>query len=424
MFIRPHCRVSQSSVIKLLQEVFNDAERSGIVKDETILLQNLHLFLQHHQDLLVRNVIYSQEPKEGKKVVDFPSLSNLFYQLYHTSDTSVDKSLAKKRRISSRELTWIPSAPPAPAYAESFPPMGKSSRNARPGKPTVLTLDEEAILANFILQLEEKQIRLPRDDVRKLVMGMLASLGRPHPFKQDGPHRHWFKGFYKRNPLILQTRSSSSPVPREQLKDNQIQQFLDELKRLDYLKAIPYAAHNLHLATLDENGYRFSINQDLSVTPPAVANYMQTTVSSSIPPPPPPPPSTIPEAAGKEDKPGKPSWTVEQLSWAVDQVNSGLLSVKDASERTCIPIATVRNHCRNPNMGARRGPPTVLTELEELALERFLLKLDDCGFKANKEELGKLVMELVTRDKRDHPFKEDGPHRHWYQVRMVQWNDC
>ena len=67
-------------------------------------------------------------------------------------------------------------------------------------------------------------------------------------------------------------------------------------------------------------------------------------------------------------------------------------------------------------MGARRGPPTVLTATEELALERFLIKLDDCGYKANKEELSKLVMEIVNSDKRPHPFKEDGPHRHWFDV--------
>ena len=84
MSIQPHSRVSQTSVIKLLQEVFNDTERSGIMKDETILHQNLHLFLQHHQDIFVRNVIFSQDPKEGKKVIDFNTLSNLYYQIYHT----------------------------------------------------------------------------------------------------------------------------------------------------------------------------------------------------------------------------------------------------------------------------------------------------------------------------------------------------
>lgn len=400
-------------MIKLLQEIFNDAERSGIVKDEGILLQNLHLFFQQHQDVFVRNVIFSQDPKEGKKIVDFTTLSNLYYQIYRNQDSSGDKDISKKGPIPSSELAWIPSASPAPTYTEAFPAVVKPSRSARPGKPTVLTLDEEAILANFILQLEEKQIRLPREDVRKLVMGMLAALGRPHPFKQDGPHRHWFKGFYKRNPMILRTRSSSSPVPREQLKDNQIQQFLDELKRLDYMKAIPYAAHNLHLAVLDENGYRFAINQDLSIAPPTMSNYIpQAITPAAIPAS----VSAIPESNLKEEKTRKRQWTTEQLVWAVEQVNNNLLSMKDAAERTGIPIATVRNHCRNPHMGARRGPPTVLTATEEMALERFLLKLDDCGYKANKEDLSKLVMELVNRDKREHPFKDDGPHRHWFQV--------
>ena len=51
-----------------------------------------------------------------------------------------------------------------------------------------------------------------------------------------------------------------------------------------------------------------------------------------------------------------------------------------------------------------------------LAEDPVVLKLDDCGYRANKDELAKLVMELVSRDKREHPFKDDGPHRHWFQV--------
>ena len=51
-----------------------------------------------------------------------------------------------------------------------------------------------------------------------------------------------------------------------------------------------------------------------------------------------------------------------------------------------------------------------------LAEDPVVLKLDDCGDRANKDELAKLVMELVSRDKREHPFKDDGPHRHWFQV--------
>ena len=105
--------------------------------------------------------------------------------------------------------------------------MSGKMRNPKPGKPTVLTTDEERILADFILRLEKKQMRIPREDVGKLVMGILQAMNRPHPFKDDGPHRHWFNGFFKRNPAIQNSRKVASPVSREQLKDNQIEQFLD-----------------------------------------------------------------------------------------------------------------------------------------------------------------------------------------------------
>ena len=404
-------RVHHNSVLKLMQELFMDNERSAVAKDDTLLHQSINLFFQQHQDLLVHSVVFTQEAMEGKKIIDFTAFSQLFYQFYQAQEGSLpEKELSKKTAIAG-DITW------PTAYAPE-PFVTKSTRTTRPGKPTVLTLEEEAILANFILQLEEKQIRLPREDVGKLVMGMMNALGRQHPFKNDGPHRHWFKGFYKRNPLILQTRASSSPIPRESLKDNQIQQFLEELKRLDYMKMIPYAAHNLHLAVLDETGYHFAISSDIPLAQPPLSSF----IPPSITPTPGLPPTsatlvdTTTPVVLKEEKPRRRQWTNDQLTWAVEQVSNNLLSMKDASERTGIPIATIRNHCRNPQMGARRGPPTVLTPLEEQALERFLLKLDDCGYKANKEELGKLVMELVNRDKREHPFKEDGPHRHWFQV--------
>lgn len=175
-------------MLKLLQEVFGDSERANIAKDETSLHQNLHLFLQQHQDVFLRNVIFTQDAMEGKKVVDYAGLSGLYYQFLRSQD-SMEKDLAKKPLGS--DLSWVPSSS---QHFDSFSVLPKPSRTSRPGKPTVLTLEEETILANFILQLEEKQIRLPREDVRKLVMGMLSALGRTtHPFKDDGPHRHWFK---------------------------------------------------------------------------------------------------------------------------------------------------------------------------------------------------------------------------------------
>lgn len=114
--------------------------------------------------------------------------------------------------------------------------------------------------------------------------------------------------------------------------------------------------------------------------------------------------------------PIRKKWTQESLIWAVDQVMTGRLNMKDASAQSGVPIATIRNNLKNPNSGGKRGPPTVLTDTEELALERFLIKLDDWGYKANREELAKIVMNLVNQDGRDHPFKQDGPHRHWFQV--------
>lgn len=348
----------------------------------------------------MKNVIYVDDLDVNKKQLEFNSLLSLYAQ-FSSNDLLIDKD-----GKTVLDPQWIPQTM-YPTTRRTEPVQQKTVKNARPGKPTVLTADEEAILADFILRLEEKGIRLPREDVGKLVLGILSTLGRPHPFKEDGPHRHWFNGFFKRNPSIMRSRQNSNSIPREQLKEEQINQFLNEIKRLDLNGALHFAAHHLSYSSLDETGYHLNVNQEM------VAAAVPAFISTHNPmPPPPPPPMNV---EGGEKKYRK-TWTSEQLKWAVDEVVNGRATIKDASDRSGIPVATIRNHCRNPQMGARRGPPTVLTATEELALERFLLKLDDCGYKANKEELGKLVMEIVNSDKRPHPFKEDGPHRHWFDV--------
>lgn len=410
-------RVAQSDILKLLGELFSDAERSSVAKDESILLQTLQFFLQQHQDLPIHNVICSEPSEVSRGLIDYPNLRAMFnHVLSQQNDESAvvsDRKERKKQPIPA-EMSWSNSSS---LYSDApFAPMIVQSRSHKPGKPTVLTADEERILANFIIQLEKKQMRIPREDVGKLVMGILRTTNRSNPFKEDGPHRHWFNGFFRRNPDIQNARKMASPVSREQLKEGQINQFLEEIKRLSSNDLIPYAANNLQCATLDDTGYHFNLNQDVamgSVPPSSTPSFMNSSVQvgkTAIPSTP------VMLDLPKEEKTRQRSWTSEQLAWAIEEVNSRRQTVKDVSNKTGIPVATIRNHCRNPTMGARRGPPTVLKPIEELALERFLLKLDDCGYKANKEQLGKLVMALVTSDKRNHPFKEDGPHRHWFDV--------
>lgn len=402
--------MQHSLLIKLFGELFNDVERSSISKEENQLHQTLVMFLQQHQDISLHNVLITDDAEPSKKLCDYSHLKLVFSQCLSSANASNDLPLAAdakemlKNPVASPDINWLSQVR---SYQHERTFVSKSARASHPGKPTVLTAEEELILTNYILRLEERQVRIPREDVGKLVMGMLRVLGRQHPFKDDGPHRHWFNGFFKRNPTIMRNRQSSAPAPREQLKDEQIKQFLDEVERLESNGLLSLAAHSLHRARLDETGYHIDVSQDsLSAMP----TFMQQGSAQMMPPS-----LMMVDAAGKEEKKRK-TWTNDQLTWAVEEVSSGRSTMKDVSERVGIPIATIRNHCRNPQMGARRGPPTVLTTAEELALERFLIRLDECGYKASKEELGKLVMRLVNNDKRPHPFKEDGPHRHWFDV--------
>ena len=399
-------RVPQSYLIKLFGELFTDIDRSSVSKDENQLHQTLVMFLQQHQDVSLHNVLLADDAEPTKKLAEYSQFTIVFNQCLSNTNASNDLALNAdgkemiKNPVASGDVGWLNQARTY-QHDHNYSIVPPKTRNSHPGKPTVLTTDEELILTNFILHLEERQVRIPREDVGKLVMGLMRVLGRQHPFKDDGPHRHWFNGFFRRNPNIMKSRQSSAPAPREQLKEEQIEQFLSEIKRLDSLDMISVAARNLHRARLDETGYHIDVSQD------GIPSFMQQSSSQIIAP-------SLMMMDAKEKK--KATWTTEQLAWAVEEVSSGRATMKDVSERVGIPIATIRNHCRNPQMGARRGPPTVLTPTEELALERFLIHLDDCGYKANRDDLAKLVMRLVNTDKRPHPFKEDGPHRHWFDV--------
>ena len=97
---------------------------------------------------------------------------------------------------------------------------------------------------------------------------------------------------------------------------------------MDYLKAIPYAAHHLQLAILDENGYHFAISQDMSLSFPGFPLSLVDNLSGYLaaPLPPAPLPTAIPAGVegGKEEKPRRRAWTAEQLAWAVEQVGESV----------------------------------------------------------------------------------------------------
>ncbi|KAK8797219.1 hypothetical protein WA158_004429 [Blastocystis sp. Blastoise] len=421
-----------------------------------------------------------------------------------------DYEYKEKRKYTTNQLQWAVNATTKglstrEAARQAHVPRSTlhdkihTQRSTKPGKPTVLKNDEEAILATFVTLLDSQGIRIPREDVKKLVMGMLPG-ERGHPFKDDGPHRHWFRGFYKRNPQIMQFRSQSTPIPRTRLKQEQMDQFFEEVQRLRDENLVVIAAQRPQYARLDRTGFHFNIPTDpISINPISYSSLPTTTsttlssipasipysshsqqntnyisqdntlntpnnlekssietlhvsqqstslslpgvLPSSLTTDPTDPnastnnnnPNNNPTAPSSSSSPPttthpslltmssirsssmRKKWSQETLFWAIDQITAGNIGIKEASERTNIPVATLRSNLKVQTVPGKRGPPTVLTEVEELALERFLIKLDDWGYKANRESLSKLVMDIVAQDGREHPFKNDGPHRHWFQ---------
>ena len=183
-------------------------------------------------------------PDTTDAAATIPTATTILPSTTPTASAPVEKDFEykEKRKYTNSQLQWAMNATSKGVSAreaarQAHVPRSTlhdkihNQRSSKPGKPTVLRSDEEVILATFVTLLDGQGIRIPRDDVKKLVMGMLPG-ERGHPFKDDGPHRHWFRGFYKRNPQIMNHRNQSSPIPRTKLKQEQMDQFFEEVQRL------------------------------------------------------------------------------------------------------------------------------------------------------------------------------------------------
>lgn len=62
-----------------------------------------------------------------------------------------------------------------------------------------------------------------------------------------------------------------------------------------------------------------------------------------------------------------------------------------------------------------KGPATYLTHEEETIIVNWLLYCCERGFPISKSQLLDCVQKLVVELKRETPFKENRPGRHWYE---------
>ena len=75
---------------------------------------------------------------------------------------------------------------------------GTVAVDCHPGPKTVLTEEEEAKLADYLLQMSEMGYGLTREGVMGLAYSIVEKSQRPHPFHNQTAGRAWFEGFMRR----------------------------------------------------------------------------------------------------------------------------------------------------------------------------------------------------------------------------------
>lgn len=260
-------------------------------------------------------------------------------------------------------------------------------KHPRPGKPTVLTRSEEIIIVNFLINLIDSGYIINNTVLSNIVKGLLVD-GRTNPFKSDGPHRHWFVGFNKRHPILDYYKKQKNQECKLHVTMDMINPFIKDLLH-----------YNL-------SGTTDSVAQEIENENPLL-NKTQIEETKTVD-------DDEEEEENTEEEKKKKVYNPLSVGWAVKDVADGN-SIKDVSKRYNIPYATIRNHAKNPTMGCKRGPKTVIPEYEEKIIETVIEKYCRTGYKFSNDDIGKIVMKLVSRDGRNGLFKADGPHRHWFQ---------
>ena len=88
--------------------------------------------------------------------------------------------------------------------------VGITSADARPGRDTVLTSEEESKLSQYIIDMCDMGFGISRQDVMRVAFSIVEKSGRRHPFTNGMAGRAWFDGFRSRNPNL--TMRISQPL--------------------------------------------------------------------------------------------------------------------------------------------------------------------------------------------------------------------
>ena len=136
---------------------------------------------------------------------------------------------AKKGQVSLRTFAKSKGV----SYGTAYRWVKKVNKKAGKGRPTVLTEEEENLLATALKFLGDSNMGQDRDDIRIMVQEFLNTSKRPNPFKDSKPGIDWITAFEKRHPEISLRSPETLTVARaKSLTPETVNIFFDKYEDL------------------------------------------------------------------------------------------------------------------------------------------------------------------------------------------------
>ena len=109
-----------------------------------------------------------------------------------------------------------------------------------------------------------------------------------------------------------------------------------------------------------------------------------------------------------------PQWSHEDLDKALSLVREENVSIRTAALSYGIPKSTLHDHCSGKVKGSKRGPPTNLSDAEELKLAEWAMEMASIGYGRTRVQVSEMVKRLLDEDGRPNPFVDNYPGRDWW----------
>ena len=115
-----------------------------------------------------------------------------------------------------------------PRIALKYKVKGKSPMERKMGPKTILSYEEEIVIANWVLKMAEAVFSVTVKQLQDSVQRLMTDLRGGNPFADNCPERTWIQGFLRKNDNVSTRISQNLTVSRASVtQDNIFEWFME-----------------------------------------------------------------------------------------------------------------------------------------------------------------------------------------------------